>query len=237
MLGETMPHTPLFADRTHAGEELARVIHDVLTQQSIDFGVKPVPIVYALPRGGIPVAAPIARLLGCPLTIVVAKKITHPENPELAIGAVTTCGDVLWTEQKLLRPKYDMRSREVALNEAIKQAQSLEKQLISACPQVNAENATVILVDDGIATGMTMAVAAMAMKALSPAAVWLCTPVAPQKLLPWLNQWGDRLIVLKTPEPFWSVSNFYVQFPQVDTLEALVYLQQQKTIGEIDECD
>jgi putative phosphoribosyl transferase len=232
MLGETMLHTPLFADRTHAGEELARVINDVLTQQTIDSGVKPVPIVYALPRGGIPVAAPIAHLLGCPLTIVVAKKISHPENPELAIGAVTTSGDVLWTEQKLLRPKYDVRSREVALNKAMKQAESLEKQLISACPQVNAENATVILVDDGIATGMTIAVAAIAMKALSPAAVWLCTPVAPKKLLPWLNQWGDRLIVLKTPESFWSVSNFYAQFPQVDTLESLVYLQQQKTIGE-----
>ena len=226
-----MSHTPLFADRTHAGELLARVIHDVLTQQTIDSGVKPVPIVYALPRGGVPVAAPIARLLDCPLTIVVAKKISHPENPELAIGAVTTCGNVLWNEQKLFRPKNDARWREVALNKAINQAKSLEAQLILACPQVNAENATLILVDDGIATGMTIAVAATALKALSPAAVWLCTPVAPQTLLPWLEQWGDRTIVLETPEPFRSVSNFYAEFPQVDTLEVLGYLQQQKTIG------
>jgi predicted phosphoribosyltransferase len=231
MLGETMSHTPLFADRTHAGELLARVIHDVLTQQTIDSGVKPVPIVYALPRGGVPVAAPIARLLDCPLTIVVAKKISHPENPELAIGAVTTFGNVLWNEQKLFRPKDDARWREVALNKAINQAKSLEAQLILACPQVNAENATLILVDDGIATGMTIAVAATALKALSPAAVWLCTPVAPQTLLPWLEQWGDRTIVLETPEPFHSVSNFYAEFPQVDTLEVLGYLQQQKIIG------
>ncbi|MEH2235405.1 phosphoribosyltransferase [Nostoc sp.] len=232
-----MPHTPLFADRTHAGEELARVIHDVLTQQTIDSGVKPVPIVYALPRGGIPIAAPIARLLDCPLTIVVAKKISHPENPELAIGAVTTSGNVLWTDQKLFWSKHDARWREVALNKAINLAKSLEAQLILACPQVNAKNATLILVDDGIATGMTIAVAATAIKALSPAAVWLCTPVAPQKLLPWLEQWGDRTIVLETPEPFWSVSNFYAQFPQVDTLEVLRYLQQQKTMGEIDLCE
>lgn len=225
-----MSYTPLFADRTHAGEELARVIHDVLTQQTVDYKVKPVPIVYALPRGGVPVAAPIARLLGCPLTIIVAKKISHPENPELAIGAVTTSGNVLWTDQKLFRPKHDVRWREVALNKAINQAKSVEEQLISACPQVNAEGATLILVDDGIATGMTIAVAATAIKALSPAAVWLCTPVAPPKLLPWLNQWGDRTIVLETPEPFRSVSNFYAQFPQVDTLEILVYLQQQKTM-------
>ncbi|MBN3959291.1 phosphoribosyltransferase [Nostoc sp. NMS8] len=227
-----MSHTPLFADRTHAGELLAQVIHDILTQQTIDSGVKPVPIVYALPRGGIPVAAPIASLLDCPLTIVVAKKISHPENPELAIGAVTTSGNVLWADQKLLRLKHDGRWREVALNKAINQAKFLEAQLISACPQFNARDATLILVDDGIATGMTIAVAAIALKALSPAAVWLCTPVAPQKLLPWLEQWGDRTIILETPEPFWSVSNFYAQFPQVDTLEVLAYLQQQKTMRE-----
>lgn len=109
MLGETMSHTPLFADRTHAGELLAQVIHDALTQQTIDSGVKPVPIVYALPRGGVPVAAPIACLLDCPLTIAVAKKISHLENPELAIGAVTTFGNVLWADQKLFRSKHDVR--------------------------------------------------------------------------------------------------------------------------------
>ncbi|MEH2162703.1 MAG: phosphoribosyltransferase family protein [Nostoc sp.] len=232
-----MSQTPLFADRTHAGELLARVINDLLTKQTIDSGVKPLPIVYALPRGGIPVAAPIARLLNCPLTIVVAKKISHPENPELAIGAVTTYGNVLWANQKLFRSKYDVRLQEVALNKAINQAKSLEAQLIPACPQVNSENATLILVDDGIATGMTIAVAATAIKALSPAAVWLCTPVAPQKLLPWLEQWGDRIIVLETPEPFWSVSNFYAQFPQVDTLEVIKYLQQQNPIGPMDLCE
>jgi putative phosphoribosyl transferase len=238
MLGETMSHTPLFVDRTHAGELLARVIHDVLTQQTIDSGVKPVPIVYALPRGGIPVAAPIASLLGCPLTIVVAKKISHPENPELAIGAVTASGNVLWADdQKLFRPKNDAQWREVALNKAINLAKSLEAQLISACPQLNVQGATLILVDDGIATGMTIGVAATALKALSPEAVWLCTPVAPQKLLPWLEQWGDRTIVLETPEPFWSVSNFYGEFPQVDTLEVLAYLQQQNTMGKIDVCE
>ncbi|WP_341527274.1 phosphoribosyltransferase family protein [Nostoc sp. UHCC 0302] len=228
-----MSNTPFFADRTHAGEELARVIHDVLTQQAIDSGVKPMPIIYALPRGGVPIAAPIASLLNCPLTIVVAKKISHPDNPELAIGAVTTSEHILWTQQKLLHPKDNSRWRQLALNEAINQAKFLEAQLSPACPQVNTEGATLILVDDGIATGMTIAVAATAIKALSPAAVWLCTPVAPQNLLPWLSQWGDRVIVLETPEPFMSVSNFYTEFPQVDTLEVLMYLQQQKRVGEM----
>ncbi|MGI2909101.1 phosphoribosyltransferase [Tolypothrix sp. VBCCA 56010] len=226
-----MSYTPLFCDRTDAGEKLAQQI-DAIKQSA---GTKR-PIVYALPRGGLPVAAPVARILGCPLTIMVAKKISHPQNPELAIGAVTASGNVLWSEQKLHSRKNYLRwqqplvsgvSRELALNEAIDKAKLLEAQLIPGCPQVNTENATVILIDDGIATGMTMAVAAIAAKALGCASVWLCSPVAPLKLLPWLSQWCDRLIILETPEPFLSVSNFYVDFPQVESSEALVYLQQQ----------
>jgi putative phosphoribosyl transferase len=222
-LGEIMPYTPLFIDRTDAGEKLAQKIDSAIKQSA---GTKR-PIVYALPRGGLPVAAPVARLLGCPLTIMVAKKISHPQNPELAIGAVTASLNVLWSEQKLFRSKNYLRSRELALNVAIDKAKILEGQLIPGCPQVNTENATVILIDDGIATGMTMAVAAIAAKALGCAEVWLCSPLAPLKLLPWLSQWCDRLIILETPEPFLSVSNFYIDFPQVESSEALVYLQQQ----------
>jgi putative phosphoribosyl transferase len=225
-VSETMSYTPLFTDRTDAGEKLAQEIDSVL-RQTAACGTNPVPIVYALPRGGLPVAAPVARLLGCPLTMMVAKKISHPQNPELAIGAVTASGNVLWSEQKLFRSLNYFRSREAALNVAINKAKLLEKQLISGCPQVNTEGATVILIDDGIATGMTMAVAAIAAKALLCAEVWLCTPLAPLKLLPWLSQWGNRLIVLETPEPFLSVGNFYADFPQVESSEALVYLQQQ----------
>ena len=222
-----MPYNPLFSNRTEAGEKLGQAIHTILTQQTTD-GAKPIPIVYALPRGGLPVAAPIARLLDCPLTVEVAKKISHPDNPELAIGAVTASGHVLWEQQKIFRYKLASRWRQAALNATIHQAKSLEDQLSPACPQVKTEGATLILVDDGIATGMTMAVAANALKKLSPAEVWICTPVAPLKLLPWLRQWGDRLIVLATPEPFLSVSNFYLEFPQVETTEAIKYLQQQK---------
>jgi putative phosphoribosyl transferase len=223
-VGEIMPYTPLFTDRTDAGEKLAQKIDSAIKESA---GSTKRPIVYALPRGGLPVAAPVARLLGCPLTIMVAKKISHPQNPELAIGAVTASGNVLWSDQKLFRSKNYLRSRELALNVAIDKAKILEEQLISACPQVNTENATVILIDDGIATGMTIAVAAIAAKALGCAEVWLCSPLAPLKLLPWLSQWCDRLIILETPEPFLSVSNFYIDFPQVESSEALVYLQQQ----------
>ncbi|WP_017317460.1 phosphoribosyltransferase [Mastigocladopsis repens] len=222
-----MLNTPLFADRTQAGEQLAQAIDAILTQQTANSVAKPETIVYALPRGGLPVAAPVARLLNCPLTIEVAKKISHPENPELAIGAVSASGNVLWDQHQRSRHILNSGLRKSALNAATTQAKSLKAQFSSACPQVNTEGATLILVDDGIATGMTMAVAAISLKALSPAEVWLCAPVAPLKLLPWLHQWGDRVVVLATPEDFCSVSYFYSEFPQVETSEALECLLQQ----------
>lgn len=224
-MGALMSHYPLLRDRTDAGEQLAQAIRVVLTQTAAD-GVSAPAVVYALPRGGLPVAAPVAHLLGCPLDIVVAKKISHPQNPELAIGAVTSSGQILWSTQTPFGRQYS-RQEEAALSQALSKAQSQFAQLSPACPQVNLEGAIAILVDDGIATGMTMAVAAQALRAQHPAAVWLCAPVAPLSLLPWLQQWGDRIIVLDTPESFLSVSRFYVEFPQVEMEEALAYLQQQ----------
>lgn len=219
-----MPPSPLFRDRICAGEQLAAAIRATVTELRSSGSVQP--IVYALPRGGIPVAAQVARLLGCPLDVVVAKKISLPENPELAIGAVTADGQVLWAKPTPFR-RQNFPLRQAALTEALNKARSQLAQLTPACPQIDLQGAIAILVDDGIATGMTMAVAAQALRAQHPAEVWLCAPVAPPSLLPWLQQWVDRMIVLETPQSFFSVSSFYAEFPQVETEAALVYLQQQ----------
>ncbi len=219
-----MSSIPLFSDRINAGEQLAQFILRELAQLKTE-GVSAQPIVYALPRGGIPVAVPIARILGCPLDIVVAKKITKPQNPELAIGAVTADGHVLWADPKPFR-KSQQSLRETALLEAQEKAQAQLAKFSPSCPQISPEGAIAILVDDGIATGMTMAVAVQALKAQNPAQVWISAPVAPAELMTSLQEWGDRVIVLEMPHPFLSVSRFYVEFPQVETSEALAYLQQ-----------
>ncbi len=182
-------------------------------------------------------AIPVARKLKCPLDIIIAKKITTFSNRELAIGAVTTDGNVLWSSPKLLkRISCDLlnKSRSLALEKALTQ----ESQFASYRPQVNAEGAIcgsrsgvspriAILVDDGIATGMTILAAAEAIKANHQAAqVWIASPVAPRPLLPELNQSCNRLLILETPSPFLSVSRFYFNFDQVTTSVALDYLQQ-----------
>jgi predicted phosphoribosyltransferase len=219
-----MSSAPLFSDRADAGEQLAQMILTHITQLK-ETGVSIVPIVYALPRGGIPVAAPVARLLSCPLDIVVAKKITTPKNPELAIGAVTSTGHILWARQRLIT-RRNSNLLQVAMHQAQEKAQAQLDQLSIGCPKTNPEGALALLVDDGIATGMTMAAATQALKAQAPAQVWICAPMAPAGLIKWLSQWCDRVVVLQAPDPFLSVSRFYGNFPQIETQDALIYLQQ-----------
>lgn len=218
-----MTSAPLFRDRADAGEQLAQ---SLLTQinQLKETGVFLSPIVYALPRGGIPVAVPVARQLDCPLHILVAKKITTPQNPELAIGAVTSEGQVLWLRQKRLTKKNE-RLLQIARRQAQEKAQAQLQQFSISCPPVNPQRALALIIDDGIATGMTMAAATQALRAKAPAQIWICAPVAPDGLMNWLSQWCDRVVVLDTPEQFLSVSRFYEQFPQVETEEALACLQ------------
>lgn len=221
---DTLSSAPLFSDRADAGKRLAQSLLTLVTQLK-DSGIGASPIVYALPRGGVPVAAPVARQLNCPLDIVVAKKITTPKNPELAVGAVTSEGQVLWSRQ-LRWGKKNSNWREAALREAQEKAQVQLEQLSSGRPLVNPQGALAILIDDGIATGMTIVAATQALKSLKPEQIWICAPVAPVGSMKWLRQWCDRVVVLETPEPFLSVSRFYIEFPQVDTEDALIELQQ-----------
>ena len=210
-------NTKIFVDRHDAGEKLAQaVLTEAQTLSDKKF------VVYALPRGGLPVAVSVARALGCPLDVIVAKKITRPENSELAIGAVTADGHVLWLEPSCEQAQELDRD---ALLFAQKKAQAQLAQFGDR-PKIDPEGAIALLVDDGIATGMTMAVAVKALKTRNPLEIWICAPVAPQEMVNSLELGGaSRAIILATPDPFWSVSRFYQVFNQVETEEALACLQ------------
>lgn len=219
-----MSSVPLFSDRADAGEQLAQVLVSQIAEWEMTTHGTVLPVVYALPRGGIPVAAPVARRLHCPLDIIVAKKITTPQNPELAIGAVTSEGQVLWAQQRLwgkLKPSL----RHMALHQAQDKAQAQLAEFAPDCPLVNPQGRLALVVDDGIATGMTMVAATQAVKEHHPQQIWICTPVAPAGLIKWLSRFCDRLVILETPDDFLSVSRFYVEFPQVNGNQALAYLK------------
>jgi putative phosphoribosyl transferase len=216
-----------FADRHEAGEKLASAVQGEQMQHPIPGNLRW--IVYALPRGGLPIAAPISKLLNCPLDVVVSKKITRPDNSELAIGAVTADGTVVWGTYGHSRsgtPDAVLEQCGVALNEAQAHAQAQLAELLPVCPNCSPEGAIALIVDDGIATGMTMAAAVKSVRSQNPAEIWICTPLAPADMLPFLHSLGDRVIVLSTPTPFYSVSRFYKKFPQVSIEEAMEYLQQ-----------
>lgn len=234
---------PLFRDRQDAGNQLAlRVLDEIakLSVKTAQTGSHPESdprsdpsnttpcIVYALPRGGVPIAEPIARSLGCPLDVLVAKKITLPDDPELAIGAVTAEGHVLWAEPKPT-DKKEALLWQASLQTAQEKAQTQQAQFANIRPQVSPQTAIAILVDDGIATGMTIAVAAQALRKQHPAQIWICTPVAPFQLVRWINQWSDRTLILATPDPFFSVSRFYEKFPQVEMEEVIYCLRHQNS--------
>ena len=222
-----MLSNPLFCDRADAGEQLAQRLLTLITEEEVSLLPR---IVYALPRGGIPVAAPIARHLGCPLDIIVAKKITTIQNPELAIGAITSEGNVIWSNQKLWGGG-NLAWRQTALHHAREKAQAQEVALSIGCQKINPQGKLALLVDDGIATGMTIAAAAQALKTHHPAQIWICAPVAPDGLIQSMETWCDRVVILQTPDIFLSVSRFYDKFPQVTTQEALIYLQQHNHLS------
>ncbi|MCT7950762.1 phosphoribosyltransferase [Ancylothrix sp. C2] len=216
-----MLEKPLFCDRTDAGNQLAELVFDAFNQ--LDTASIAPPIVYALPRGGLPVAVPVARRLSCPLSVILAKKISRQENPELAIGACTAAGDVVWSPNRVVS-KLNSQIRDSALQQAQQKAQAQMSQFAPVLPEVNPEGALVILVDDGIATGMTVAVAAKALRAQKPALLWVAAPVAPAEIHDSLCEWADCVLLLATPDRFFSVSRFYEQFPQVEMIEALACL-------------
>jgi len=214
-----------FRDRQDAGEQLAIAIQPEIEQWQGNLTYSGRVIVYALPRGGLPVAQPIAKALQCPLDVIVSKKITSAQNQELAVGAVTACGQVVWSPSS----QAEGQEKKWQSRQAVAQQRAQEQLALLAphCPNHDPQGAIAILVDDGIATGMTMAVAIVAARARSPVQIWVVTPVAPVGLEEQLGSLCDRMIILATPDPFVSVSRFYTEFEQVEMSEAVSYLMTQ----------
>jgi predicted phosphoribosyltransferase len=215
-----------FANRRAAGEQLAAAILKEMAEHPVQ-GASAC-VAYALPRGGLPVAVPIAQTLHCPLDVIVAKKITAPENRELALGAVTADGHVIWSSSRRA-PSLSSTQQDEALQQAQSLALAQASEFFAASSHHSPEGGIALVIDDGIATGMTMAVAVQSLRSHNPAAVWICAPVAPLELMPFLHSISDRVIVLTTPTPFYSVSRFYIEFPQVSTEEAIECLWTTRT--------
>jgi predicted phosphoribosyltransferase len=188
-------------------------------------------LVLALPRGGVPVAAEIARRLDAELDVLVVRKISAPGQPELALGAVASGGVCVLNPDIVDALRLSEREIERLASPQRREIVQREQAYRGSRAPFDARRRTVILVDDGIATGATMLAAIEAARKLNPARVVVAVGVAPATTKRQLELAADEVVCLATPEPFHAVGLFYEDFTQVtnDDVRDLLALSR---IGE-----
>lgn len=197
----------VFQNREVAGQRLAEELSGL--------GLKS-PVVYALPRGGVPVALPVAKALNAPLDLLLVRKIGVPGHEELAMGAVVDGDqpDVVWNEEVLRTLRLDEDAKSRAVDQRLAEIEERRRRYLGDSPPVSAKERDAVVVDDGIATGATMRAALLALRRREPASITLAVPVAPSDTLGDLERMVDRIVCLATPYPFFAVGAHYVDFRQ-----------------------
>jgi putative phosphoribosyl transferase len=208
----------LWYDRREAGRGLAERFED-LRGRAADCTL------VALPRGGVPVAAEMAMALGLPMVTWAVRKVAHPAYPEYALGAVAPGGVVLWDEREggFLRLGEEERQELVRNQEA-----ELERrrQVFGDPSAAELRGRHLIVVDDGIATGMTTRAALASLRRVEPASLTLAVPVVDRRLIPDLEAVTDRLEILRVVDGLRAVGEWYEHFEQLDDGDVLSWLQR-----------
>lgn len=205
-----------FTDRTEAGEELG----EALRKRDIDAD-----IVLAIPRGGLPLGRAVADALDTPLDIVVAKKIGAPGNPEYAMGAVTSDGSVWRNEQAFGYGGGDEDYFEQKRDEEAANAKAKVDRYRGDRPEPDLADKTVVLVDDGVATGSTAMACLQQVRNADAARIVVAVPVGPPDTIRELEELADDVVCLQEPRGFRGVGQFYERFGQVSDEEAMTYLE------------
>src|SRR5208282_5526204 len=207
-------------DRSEAGRLLA--------ERLSAYRESPEVVVLALPRGGVPVGFEIARALGAPLDVFIVRKLGVPGHPELAMGAIAT-GGMRFLDRDLVSALHipDAAVQGVVEKERT-ELERRESAYRGERAALDLQGRTVILVDDGVATGASLHVAINALRKLNPARVVVAAGVAP--LFTWkeIRNWADEVVCLLTPQEFWAVSLLYEEFPEVTDEEVCRLLAASK---------
>lgn len=206
-----------FIDRADAGRFLARELARLEHNRGL--------IVLALPRGGVPVGYEIARAFRAPLDVFVVRKLGVPGQEELAMGAVASGGvRVLNPEVVAALGSFAQAAIERTTARETEELQRREQQYRGARPFPNLEGKTVVLVDDGLATGATMRAAARAVRLRAPARLIIAVPVAAESSCREMRAEADEVVCALIPEPFFGVGQFYDDFSQTSDEEVRVLL-------------
>jgi putative phosphoribosyl transferase len=207
-----------FRDRVEAGREVARAL-DRFEGQDV--------VILAIPRGGVEVAAEVARAHGWPLDTVIPRKIGAPGNPELGLGAIAPGVRVL--DERMLRTlgvTRDYLDREIAEQE--EEIRRRAEAYRGGRPGVDVSGRVAVVVDDGVATGGTAAAALRWARSQGAERVVLAVPVAPAEAVRRLSKEADEVVCLDTPEPFMAVGQWYASFPQTSDEEVVSLLDQAR---------
>lgn len=204
----------LFEDRADAGRRLAREMGDPPEGRVV---------VYGLARGGVPVAAEVARTLGAPLDALVVRKVGHPLHEEYALGAVTADGPPFMRELRGLDGRAVSRLR-ARVQAASAQAHAMDERLHQDVDRLDPSGATCVLVDDGLATGATMVAACRWARGHGASRVVAAVPVAARESVDALRAEADEVVCPYPVDNFWAVSIWYADFGQTgeDEVRALL---------------
>ncbi len=209
---------PEFQDRYEGGRVLAEHLRE--------YAGRPGVVVLALPRGGVPVAAEVARRLRAPLDVLLVRKLGTPGHEELAMGAIASGGMRVLNREVVDELNIHRDQIEATTRRETRELQRREQRYREGRPPPDVRGRTVILVDDGLATGTTMRAAVAALRVLEPAAIVVAVPVASAEACTSLAQVADRLICVRMPEPFYSVGLWYRDFAQTEDDEVRALLAQ-----------
>ena len=220
----------VFSDRQQAGRELGEWFRRERPSGEL--------LVLGLPRGGVPVAFEVARALAAPLDVFLVRKLGAPFNPEFAVGAIATGDVVVYNDEAVAGLGLDARDLDPII--ARERAELARRELAyrSGRPPLALEKKTVILVDDGIATGSTMRAAVAAAKAMHAKRVIAAAPTASRQAVAELERSADLVAVLEVPEPYEAVGRWYEHFPQLTDQEVVALLslhEQQRGRGSTEQ--
>ena len=213
-------HGDLLHDRVAAGRALGRelIAEGLVPRAPAEW------IVLALPRGGVPVAAEVARALKVPIDLIIVRKLGHPHQSELAMGALAE-GDTRVVNAEIAQDVESAAFERVVARERA-EIERRERVYRGGRPAPHLQDKRVVLVDDGVATGATMSAAIAAVRSRHPASIFVAVPVAPADTLRRLAKQADEVVCLFTPEPFVAIGNWYRQFAQLDDESVRAILEE-----------
>lgn len=213
----------MLKNRSEAGKKLAKKIADIVKEKDV--------IVLAVPRGGVIIGKEIAEEIGCSLDVIISKKITPPSSPEFAIGAITHDGTIYKSQN------WDRFSQEPKFQEEITKKKLEVKRRIEAYrgrTDYGFDNKTVILVDDGIATGATIFALLQWLSKCKAKKIILAVPMIPDDTHKKMKSLVDDIITLHVPTEFSSVGQFYDEFDQVSDEEVMTIINKFQNPHTID---